>query len=327
MWKIGNRFGGHFFNLPFQYSAWLLMAVLESQLSATTIPACVHLPQPLLWGMPSFPHFSPAASSFSSQLTLLCAGNSFSQDTNGLKLNFSCLNLNRTQRSNLSKKCIPDCCEKLMQRQLTGWSASLPAWGGRVLWASNRAGKWVPCGRAVGIPSPTDSRRLQYNWTLPWSTLAAVAPWNLNGQESINYLLLPVTQIRLIKVQTLLAHKFSVLESVWRLFRWMLLGKFSKLCLKGWSQKRNPVICYTPLLFVLVTCVICVYTSHIHFFEMDFLMSIGDTKPKVLLRFQKEEEGHDLQQLFCRNRTASLYIMFYKITLGKGAVLWAETIL
>lgn len=36
-----------------------------------------------------------------------------------------------------------------------------------------------------------------------------------------------------------------------------------------------------------------VYISHIHCFEMDLLMSEGDTKPKVLLRFQKEEEGHN----------------------------------
>lgn len=182
--------------------------------------------------------------------------------------------------------------------------------------------------RAVGMPFPTDIRRLQYNWTLPWSTLAAVAPWNRNGQETINYLLLPVTQIKLIKAQTLLAHKFSVLESDWRLFRWMLLGKFSKLCSKGWSQKRNPVIfihlCYLCLLFVFV---ICVYTSHIHCFEMDLLMSVGDTKPKVLLRFQKEEEGHDLQQLPCRNRTASLCIVLQN-NLAKrcSAVSWSNSL-
>lgn len=45
----------------------------------------------------------------------------------------------------------------------------------------------------MGTPSPTDISRLQYNWTLPWSALAAIAPWNLNGQKTIHYLLLTVT--------------------------------------------------------------------------------------------------------------------------------------
>lgn len=75
-----------------------------------------------------------------------------------------------------------------------------------MLWASSRAGKMssLSSSRAMGTPSPTDISRSQYNCTLPWSALASVTPWNLNGQHTVKYILLPVTQIILIKAQTLL---------------------------------------------------------------------------------------------------------------------------
>lgn len=49
------------------------------------------------------------------------------QNTYGLKLEFSWLNLTVVQWNNLSSKYIPDCCKKLMQKQQAGWNASLSA--------------------------------------------------------------------------------------------------------------------------------------------------------------------------------------------------------
>lgn len=88
-WKTGNGPGGRFFSLLFQYSVWLLMAVLQSELSDTTIPACLfisHTSCPEEY--PSLPHLSSAAISFSSQLPFLYAGNSSSQDTFRFKAEF-----------------------------------------------------------------------------------------------------------------------------------------------------------------------------------------------------------------------------------------------
>lgn len=210
----------------------------------------------------------------------------------------------------------------------SSWQDEVPVYQHGVS-ATGLGNEFLVQQQGCGLPFPYRYQEAPVQLALPWSTLAAVAPWNLNGQETINYLLLPVTQIKSIKAQTLLAHKFSILESDWRLFRWMLLGKFSKLCLKGWSRKQSRFWIFKFQIIQLNKLFVrkfCVYTSHSHCFELDLLMSVGDTKPKVLLWFHKEEEGPDLHQFLCRNRTTSLCITFYKITLGTGAVFWAATI-